>query len=53
MTSVVQMRPDTSSRMREMFLHRPVAEVLYRDWERIGDAITTATGKYGHEQGTE
>lgn len=48
-TSVLQLRPDTSSKMRERFLQQSAAEALYRDWERIGSDIRTATGKYEHE----
>ena len=46
--STVQLWPDTSSRMKEVFLQRSDSEALYHDWQRIGNDITTAIGKYEH-----
>ena len=46
--STVQLRPDTSTRMTEVFLHRSDSEALYHDWQRIGNDIKTAIRKYEH-----
>ena len=51
-TSVLQLHPDTSSKMREKFLQRSAADALYHDWERIGNDIRTATGRYEYERTT-
>ena len=46
--STVQLQPDTSSRMTEVFLQRSDSEALYHDWQRIGNDIKIAIGKYEH-----
>lgn len=50
--STIQLRPDTASRMKEEFLQRTDSEALYHDWQRIGNDIKTAIGKYGHGKTT-
>ena len=47
-SSSLELWPDTSSRMKEEFLHRTDSEALSRDWQRIGNDIKTAIGKYEH-----
>ena len=50
MSSVVQVWPDTSSRIREILLRRSDSEALHGDWQRIGNDIRNATDKHAHEQ---
>ncbi len=51
--SLVQIWPDTSTRVRERFLQRSDAEALYGDWQRVGDDIRKAIGQYAAEQKTD
>lgn len=49
---MVQIWPDTSTRVREMLPRRTDAEALYGDWQRVGDGIRKATKQYADEQKT-
>ena len=57
-SSVLEIWPDTGSRIKEQFLTRSDAEALrsdaealYGDWLQVGNDIRSATEEYEREQG--
>ena len=48
--STLQLWPDTSSRMKELFLNRTDSEALYQDWQYVGSYIRNASRKYEHDK---
>jgi len=49
-SSIMEVWPDTESRMKSRFLQRSDSEAIYRDWQNVGKDIKAATEKYEHEQ---
>lgn len=52
-STVLVLFPNTATRMRKRFLERSDAEALAGDWQRVGDDLRSAIGKYEDEQATK
>lgn len=52
-STVLVLFPDTATRMRKRFLERTDAEALAGDWQRVGDDLWNAIGRYDEEQATK
>lgn len=49
-SSVIDIWPDTESKMRALFLERSDADALRNDWYNVGNDIKRATESYEQEQ---